>query len=32
MNGLRLTLNDEAYELVMGVACCDLDDIEILAE
>lgn len=32
MNGLRLTLsNDEAYELVMGVATGELDDVESIA-
>lgn len=32
MNGLRLTFsNDEAYDLVMGVATGELDDVESIA-
>lgn len=33
MNGLRLTFtNDEAYELVIGVAAGELDDVSAIAE
>jgi death-on-curing protein len=32
LNGYRLTLsNDEAYELVMGVAAGQLDDVDVIA-
>lgn len=33
LNGLRLTLtNDEAYDLVMAVACGELDDADAIAQ
>jgi death-on-curing protein len=33
INGMRLTLtNDEAYDLIMAIACGELDDVSVIAE